>query len=151
MLHPQIVQDLGAGAHIAGLMQLQNELEEFVTGKHMTMALTPRKHKHARIGLLDPPANGVCDIRCKHQSPGTRLLGRFARQDCFVGLVWRPRSVPIDGFDLVPLANTRSGNEWMFAVLEVEQRWEQILGKATYVTGENVSDYISENCSRIGG
>lgn len=150
VLHPQIVHDLGRAQDIPRMFELQAELESFVRGDHMTMCFIPFKHKKARIGLLDPESLAICDIRCQHKSPGIRVLGRFAATDCFVGLEWRPRSKPIVGFNNAPLSDERSGNEWTFASLEVEQRWKQILGDAPYVSGGNISDYISANCSRFG-
>jgi hypothetical protein len=150
VLHPQIAADLAQSPNIPRMFELQGELESFVRGEHMTMCFTPFKHKEARIGLLDPVSLGICDIRCRHRKPGIRVLGRFAARDCFVGLEWRPRSVPIEGFDKVVLSDSRSGDEWTFASLEVEQRWEQILGDAPFVLGGNISDYISTNCSRYG-
>ena len=150
VLHPQIVADLARSLEIPRMFELQAELESFVRGDHMTMCFTPFQHKRARIGLLDPVALGIWDIRCQHRKPGVRVLGRFAAKDCFVGLEWRPRSKPIDGFNNTPLSEMRSGNEFTFASLEVEQHWKRILGEASYVSGGNISDYISENCSRYG-
>src|SRR5260221_585645 len=83
-----------------------------------------------------------------HQSLGIRVLGRFAEADWFVGLEWRPRSTPMVGFDKVPLCDTRAGDEWEFAIIEVIQRWDKILPGATYIKGPNHRDYVTENSSR---
>lgn len=78
------------------------------------------------------------------------VLGRFPLQGWFVAMEWRPRSVGIDGFDKVPLADTCAGDEWMFATIEVEQRWNKIIPGAEYVTGGHLHDYISANCNLYG-
>lgn len=148
LLHPEIVDALAKGWTIPRMAQLQAELEDYVLGRHMTLAFTPRKHKKARMGLLAPERDGIWDIRCRHHSPGIRVLGRFAAPNCFVALEWRPRSLPIEGFDKVPLSETGTGDEWEFALIEVEQRWDKILPGATFVTGEDHRDFITENSSR---
>lgn len=150
LLHPEIVAALALGPEIPRMFQLQGELEAFALGGHMTVCFEHHRHKDARLGLLSPPEEGIWDIRCRHHSPGIRVLGRFAEPDWFVGLEWRPRSVPIEGIDKVPLSDTRAGDEWEFAIIQVIQRWDRILPGASYTTGADHRDFVTENSSRIG-
>jgi hypothetical protein len=62
---------------------------------------------------------------------------------------WWPRSRPLDGFDKPPLGD-RHCIEYQFAMITVEQFWNEHLADFSPVVGDDCRDYFSERCSDIG-
>jgi hypothetical protein len=99
LLHPELKDLLknasgtdGGQSALRRIGRLQADLEAFVTGKMLTVCLSPRNHGTAFMGLLDPEREGTFDIRSRDPSPGMRVFGRFAMADVFVALVYEFRS-----------------------------------------------------------
>ena len=129
-----------AHAQRAGL--LLGELESFVMGQTIALALTPRSHKMGMMGLLEPSRQGVFDFRSLSPSPALRIFGRFYKTDVFVALTWRPRSKAVSWSDKLPLTDNQ---HWQDAVIECEKRWWEILPNSIAVTGTEAKRYVSTN------
>jgi hypothetical protein len=128
---------------------MKGYLDSIVGGSRVIMSFTPYNHGPSTMGLLDPPADGTWEIRCRDPSPATRVLGRFVCQNVFVALDWAPRSKKISGIDKEPLGDTGSF-EWEVALGEVAKRWAQIAPGITPLIGDSVSDYFTENADQSG-
>ena len=100
------------------------------------------------MGRLEPISSGSWDVRSRDPKPGIRVFGAFAATDLFVALDWRPRSRRIAGFDKKPLLDDEI--EWQLAMLEAEQRWDNILPRLPRIVGKHVSDYVSEAAHSVG-
>jgi hypothetical protein len=148
LLYPSLLADLDRFIEAPSMGELRAALEAMTQGLRVTMGFTPYAHKEAMMGRLDPIKNGVWDYRHRRPPPGARVFGRFARQDVFVALTWRPRSREIPGFDLRPLDDHKISHEWNFAILEAEERWREALGSTPFVVGESVEQHFSSNASR---
>ena len=72
---------------------LHAELDSFISGDNIVISMVPRNAATAFIGILDPPENGMFDIRSRDPRPAMRILGGFARKDVFIGLVLRTRKL----------------------------------------------------------
>jgi hypothetical protein len=147
LLHPELHKDLERAYEIPRLGRLKADLEAFVLGHEITMCMTPREHKSAYMGLLEPISKGTWDIRSRDPCPGIRVFGAFADVDTFVALHWMPRSRPIAGFDKKPLKDDEM--DWQFAMMEAEARWKIALPEVTPKIGGDVSGYISEKVRPI--
>ena len=95
--------------------RLRANLEEFIKGETLTVALTPYEHACAYMGRLDRPIDEVWDIRSRDPKPGMRVLGRFSERNTFVALHWWLRKDFTDR------------REWRFAVNETKGRWNRLL------------------------
>lgn len=129
-----------AHARRAGL--LLGELESFVMGQTISLALTPRNHEYGVMGLLEPARQAVFDIRSLSPSPALRIFGRFYKTDVFVALIWRPRSKAVPWSDKLPLTDDQ---HWRDAVIECENRWWEILPNSNAITGMEAKKYVSTN------
>ncbi|HPE32671.1 MAG TPA: hypothetical protein PLV61_15870, partial [Parvularculaceae bacterium] len=139
LIHPELKRLLDGPWKNDGEMRrigrLQADLEAFVTGKVISMCLTPYNHRTAYMGLLDPPTKGIFDIRSRDPSPGMRVFGGFVMPDVFVALNYEFRSISPDWSDRRPLQ--ADPIRWALATLECESRWEQIFSSPP-ITGGNV-------------
>src|SRR5260370_22021007 len=71
------------------LAYLRGDLDAFVTGRRISIALDPYdKDKKAYLAKVDPAGADIWDLRSIDPSPGVRVLGCFAEKDLFVALVW---------------------------------------------------------------
>ena len=152
LLHPELKALLkdasgtdGGQSALRRIGRLQADLEAFVTGKIVTMCLTPREHGVAFMGLLDPAREGTFDIRSRDPAPGMRVFGRFAMVDVFVALTneFRSRTPDWDRTQRQPLADGDS-HLWQFAMIECQKRWNEIFTNSP-ITGGTVRDFISAN------
>lgn len=130
-------------AHAERIGALHADLELFVRGDAISLALTPFQHRAAYMGRLDPTGQATWDIRSRDPDPGLRVFGRFAVKDVFVALSWAPRSKTLSWSKRVPLADRRLN--WRLQILECEERWNWALPGAVPLVGEEVKDYVSAN------
>lgn len=142
LLHPEIARDLDRALEIPRIGRLKADLENFILGHEITLCLTPRAHKSAYMGLLEPCNKGTWDIRSRDPSPGIRVFGSFADKDVFVALHWMPRSRQISGFSKKPLKDNET--QWQLSMMESENRWKIALPNLSPLIGVDASDYVSE-------
>lgn len=147
-LHPQLADEISERVEVWGrrVGRLQGDLESFVKGEHIAMSMTPFSHKNAFIALLDPPDDGIWEIRSRDPNPGLRVFGKFPCANTFVALSWEPRSVRFRGKN--PLGG-RNSLEYHLALIETNKRWEFTLPNTEPLTGGNYRDYVSENSSEV--
>ena len=129
--------------------RLLANLQDVVTGGHVTLSFQPFKHKNATFGILYPAVEATWELRSRDPKPGLRVFGRFADWDTFVAVDWWPRSKPLEGFAKQPLGD-RNSAEYRAAQMAVEQFWNAHLAAVTPVSGDKCSDYVSERCSVVG-
>jgi hypothetical protein len=122
--------------------RLEADLQAFVKGDNIALSLTPYEHKTAYLGRLDRPKDEVWDIRSRDPSPGLRVFGRFGDIDLFVALSWAPRSV---GWGSQSALGDVSTMNWDFAILECQERWNDLLPGHKPIHGEGIHDYVSSN------
>jgi hypothetical protein len=146
-MHPGLEEDLARAREIPRMGALKGDLEGFVSGQFLTLAMTPHKHKNAMMGRLSPASAGIWDIRSRKDRPGIRVLGGFAGRDVFVALDWRPRSVRIEGFDKEPLGDSQKSLSFDLAALKVEELWAEALPGLPRIIGDDPGDYLSEKFS----
>lgn len=67
LLHPQLAADIRERVEEWGrrVGRLQGDLESFVKGEHISLSMTPFEHKTAYMGLMDPIADGIWEIRSR--------------------------------------------------------------------------------------
>lgn len=123
--------------------ELQADLEVFVKGQELGMCLTPHEAGNAYMGLLDPPSDGVWDIRSRGPSPGLRIIGHFAATDVFVGLIYAPRSVRVPWTPRLPLGSHNSP-EWVRIINQCKAGWRQLFHSYLPYQGVSIHDYISK-------
>ena len=148
LLHPQLAADIREqveewGRHVG---RLRGDLESFVKGQHISLSMTPFEHRVAYMGLMDPIADGIWEIRSRDPKPGLRVFGKFPCADMFVALSWNPRSVRLGRKK--PLGDRRSV-EYQLALIETNERWNVALPGLAPLTGGNYRDYVSENSSEV--
>jgi len=115
--------------------RLLAELEAFIAGDSVSISMVPRNARKAMVGLLAPIENGFFDYRSRAPRPGLRLLGGFARRDCFIGL----------GLHLRPKMHEA---EWRTAIHECDLAWSERFGNCLpMMTGVDPSDYLSNYVS----
>ncbi len=129
--------------HEERVFELRADLEDFVKGERLSLSFTPRKHKDAYMGLLEPKDQGTWEIRARDPSPGIRVFGKFAKEDLFVAFGWRPRHVILEWSEKLPMALSPRG--WRLEINRCTTLWEEILGGHEPITGDKLSDYIKEN------
>jgi hypothetical protein len=141
LLHPTLITDMeDVLDHDRRLGRLASDFESFVGGNWISVSLTPFEHQDAYMGLLDPEADGIFDIRSRSPNPGIRVFGRFAKPDVFVALEWWPRSVSMGGKKKL---SHRNSLEYQFALIEADQRWRSALPGVGHVVGGQVSDFLT--------
>ena len=134
-------------AHSERIGALHADLEAFVRGDAVSLALTPFQHGVAYMGRLDPKGQATWDIRSRDPDPGLRVFGRFAARDIFVALSWAPRSIRLSWSKRVPLADRRLN--WRLQILECEEQWNLVLPGAVPLVGKEVKDYVSANAISV--
>lgn len=122
---------------------LRADLEAFIRGDEISLSLTPYKADTAYMGLLDPPADGVWDIRSRDPAPGIRVLGQFAKRDLFVALVPAARSVEVEFLTRGPLGEGQS-DEWAAAIKECRAAFRKLFYPLLPLRGDNPSEYVSQ-------
>ena len=113
---------------------LHAELDSFISGDNIVISMVPRNAATAFIGILDPPENGMFDIRSRDPRPAMRILGGFARKDVFIGLVLRTRKLLL------------TEKDWDVAIAECKRKWQSRFHALLPLTGASPSDYLS-NCT----
>jgi hypothetical protein len=123
--------------------RLRADLEEFIKGETLTVCLTPFAAKAAYMGRLDPPEDGLWDIRSRDPSPALRVIGFFAETDLFIALRWAPRSRRVK-WTAKPSLGDRDSREWRDISVQCKADWRNLFHPYEPVTGEYINDYISE-------
>jgi hypothetical protein len=122
--------------------RLRADLEAFVRGDVIGLCLKPYKADTAYMGRLDKPTDEVWDIRSRDPQPGLRVFGCFADRDCFVALLWSPRSVEIPYSQRLPLQD-RNSAEWKQAVKETKSEWRKLFHPYNPIHGDTHDFYAS--------
>lgn len=114
--------------------KLRGNLDEFTRGATLTVEWNPFEARSAYFGRLDPLADEVWDIRSRDPSPAIRVLGSFADQDLFVGLVWGWRKTFGD----------RTTREWRDARETAKAEWRKLFPTYSAHQGENLHAYLTK-------
>lgn len=110
---------------------LHAELDSFIGGDNIVVSMLPRNADTAFIGILEPPDDGIFDIRSRAPRPALRVLGAFARRDYFIGLVHRERKV------------LRAEHDWDLAITECKREWQRCFHALLPLTGASPNAYLS--------
>lgn len=118
--------------------RLHANLDLFIGGGVITASMAPHKAGNAYMGRLNPPEDGIWDIRSRDPSPALRLLGGFSKRDVFIGLVLRERKSLGD----------KKSREWSVAISECNKEWRNRFLAYKPLCGDNLHDYLS-NCTSV--
>jgi hypothetical protein len=113
--------------------QLHAELDSFIGGDKIVLSMIPRNAGNAFMGILDPPNNGLFDIRSRDPRPGMRILGGFGRKDFFIGLALRERRTLV------------TEQDWNRAIAECKREWQHRFHSSLPLIGAFPNDYLT-NC-----
>ena len=120
--------------------RLRADLEMFVEGGVIAVALEPYRAKAAYMGRLADPSDEVWDIRSRDPKPGLRVFGRFAEQDVFVALHWDVRKEYGD----------RNCELWDWVIGQCKADWVNLFHPHPAISGSDIHDYISSNVFLVG-
>ena len=145
MLIAQEVQTLleVSGRNAARIQRLLADLQAFVRGDVISMCFTPRQHKEAYLGRLEPTDTGCWDVRCRDPDPSLRVFGHFVRPDFFVAIDWWPRWKRVPWSDKEPLL--KDDDRWAFAIAECGKKFSSILPGIRPVVSTEVAKHVSEH------
>lgn len=93
---------------------------------------------------LDPPPNGVFEIRSTAPDPHVRVFGLFAAPNCFVGTGIRWRSSL--GNKKAKGRKARKGGQWIAEMNAAVREWREMFGTPCF-KGATIHDYVTEKCS----
>jgi len=127
---PDIAKYLEWDDELAAIAQA--DLEDFILGREMAVALKRERHQGCRMARLDRPRDEVWEIRVHEAKPQLRFFGRFAECDVFIVLIG-----PIGRRDLF-------GKGWDRIKRECQTKWERLFGLNPPVIGRTIHDYISK-------
>ena len=113
--------------------RLRADLDTFVEGRRISVALRPYKARTAYMAQLDSINDEVWEIRSRDPKPGIRVFGRFAETDLFVALTWWWRS---------DLKGPKS-KQWRSAREGCKAEWRKLFPTYPAQSGTQISDYIS--------
>jgi putative component of toxin-antitoxin plasmid stabilization module len=116
-------------------------LQNIVTGRKLVVNLDPYSAREANMGRLDPPEDGIWDIRCRDK-PGLRIFCAFLETDVLVAFICSPRSKEVQWLHRLPLGIGAS-IEWAHAIKEVKREWAKLLPAETPVTGDDLNEYLT--------
>jgi len=147
MLVGQEVQQLWAisGRNSVRIKRLLADLQAFVRGDVISMCFTPRQHREAYLGRLEPTNSGCWDIRSRDPDPSLRVFGFFVRPDFFVTLDWWPRWKTVPWSNKEPLLDEDA--RWASAIAECGKKFQAILPGITPVVSMEVAKHVSGNVS----
>lgn len=128
--------------------QLRADFEAFALGNVINVCLTPFRAGTAYMGRLDPPADGIFDIRSVDPSPALRVLGGFILRDTFVALTWAPRSRKLSWSKKKPLG-ARNSREWRAAIKRTKKQWRMLFPNNPPIPGGRIHDIISTDAVLI--
>lgn len=83
------ITDLGEGRN-ERMGRLRAQLEVFVRGELVTVAMEPFRARHAYMARLHPRRDEIWEIRDRF-TPSIRVFGSFSEFDTFVALTWQWR------------------------------------------------------------
>ena len=109
------------------------DLDEFVSGKILHVALVSKRHKNAELARLSPPNDEIWELRSQAPPPGLRLFGRFAERDCFIGLICLERK-SLGG---------KSNNIWNWVSNSIKSKWQNLFPAYSPFSGDTVNDYLT--------
>ncbi len=120
--------------------RLRADLEMFVEGGLIAVALEPFEARDAYMGRLDRPSDEVWDIRSRDPKPGLRVFGRFAEVDFFVALRWDTRKEYED----------RHSPLWNWVINQCKRDWVNLFHPYRPISGDDIHAYISKNVFLVG-
>lgn len=137
--HTKIVRELYVSPSVKSYLessqiragQLHGQLDSFIGGNKIVISMLPRNAGNAFFGLLEPPSNGLWDLRSIDPRPALRILGAFAKKDCFIGLVLRTRST------------LKTEKDWDVAITECKREWRVRFHALLPLTGGIPNDHFS--------
>lgn len=115
--------------------RLSAQLQDFIMGRTIPIALTPDRKK-ARWARLDSPVDEVWEHRVRRVPPELRLLGRFADRDLFVALNI------YEGWEL------KGRRKWNAAKERCQREWRMLFPNSSPVH-ETIDDYVRANFTAI--
>jgi hypothetical protein len=114
-------------------------LDAFITGRTIMVRFPPSKNRLALLALLEEETEDVWEFRCRDPKPQIRIFGRFAEADLFIALSWRFKS------------DCHTGEHYEEAKEQCKKRWRYFFPSYKPFRGEDINDYVSENCVLIRG
>ncbi|MFL6734579.1 MAG: hypothetical protein ACJ8EY_07775 [Sphingomicrobium sp.] len=132
--------------HERRIGRLHSDLETFVTGQRISIAMNRQDDRNAYLRRLEPADQATWTIRSREAKPALRVLGRFAAPDVFVALTWRPRSVKLPWSDYDPLTDELS---WRLAIQDTVEKWHVALPDGIAAAGEEIGRYVTDNVIRV--
>jgi hypothetical protein len=130
----------GTAEETQSFSKLRADLDSFISGAPVSVAEKPRRSKKAFLKRLEGERGEIWEIRQVAPKPGIRILGGFAEQDVFVGLVWRYRP-PLDDY---------GSAEWREAIQTCKHTWRRLFLTwppvgSTLNTKAAIHEYLSGN------
>lgn len=114
--------------------RLRANFDMFISGMRISVGRLPyKKKKYAYMSPIDPPADGVWQIRSRDPKPGIRVFGSFSEKDVFVALNWDFRE---------DLGGPES-REWRDARERCKAEWRKLFHPYNPYTGDTPHDLIS--------
>jgi len=113
--------------------RLRSDFDAFIEGLYISACMVPYSAKTAYIASLDPPAEGVWEIRSRDPKPSLRVFGFFAEVDVFIALT-------IFNRNLLGGSNTR---EWRDAIVGCKAEWRKLFSPYQPLIAETINEYIS--------
>lgn len=136
-----LIGDKGQGPLNERCGRLLASLQRVVRGELLKVCMTPRKHRQAQMGRLDPIEHSIFDIRCRDK-PALRAFCRFAEKDVLVAFTCAPRSVSVPWLPRPPLGPWRS-KQWSDAITECRLEWNKLFPAHDPVRGDCLNAYLS--------
>jgi hypothetical protein len=113
------------------LGKLRGDLDRFITGAKIAIALYPRrKPPTTYLARLEPVHKEIWEIRSCDPKPGVRVLGRFSEKDTFIALCW-------------DFHENLKGRSWDLASDRCRQEWIRLFPGLSPNVGSTASDYLS--------
>jgi hypothetical protein len=113
------------------MQKLRADLDLFSRGGLIVVAT--RKHKTCLLKRLEPLDQEVWEFRSRDPKPGTRLFGRFAKPDTFVGTNIAAR------IDL----KSEGSREWRDEIERCKSEWRKLFGTYPAFSGDKLDVYIT--------
>lgn len=115
------------------MMRVRADLDIFSTGQLIVVA--SGKTNKGYMKHLDPPGDGIWEIRCRDPKPSIRVFGMFARVDVLVITNCKDR------YSL----GEEDSREWRDELLRCKTEWRKLFPTYQPQCGRDINDYLSDN------